>query len=337
MENSTLKKILIPFALIPIGLMAQPILTATGINPVIGDVLTTNTAQYVSPGSGGAGQTWNLGFTSSGATAQTGVAPSSTPYGSSFPTASVAFGPTTYVYYKTSSSAYQMNGVVNSSGTVIAYSNVEDLLRFPFAYTDSYTDSWSATFVSASYTYYRTGNTTVTADGWGTLTTPAGTFVNVMRVHLVQVYQDSTNISSTPFVITYNNDEYAWYLNGNHNAIAAVYTLTTSAGGPFTGGLYLDNVVNSIEEQNSISALSLYPNPANDHVNLSYTLTDSRSITFSVYDASGKVVEAGTSSQAQEGENSILISVAELPDGIYFATVTSEGNLPVARRFTVTH
>jgi len=336
MQNSTLKKMLIASALIPVGIMAQPVLTATGINPLIGDVLLTNTTQYVNPGSAGASQTWNPGFTSSGSSSSTGVAPSSTPYAASFPTASVAFGPTTYVYYKTSSAAYQMNGVVNSSGTVIAYSNLEDLLRFPFAFNDTYTDSWAATFVQSTYTYYRTGNTTVTADGWGTLTTPDGTFSNVMRVHFVQVYQDSTNISSTPFVITYNNDEYMWYLNGNHTPIAATYTLNTSAGGPFTGGFYMGNVV-GVEEQNAVTSLSLFPSPATDHINFNYTLTDSKDVTVSVFDATGKVVREAAQAQPMEGENTLTISVGDLSDGVYFATITAEGNLPVTRRFVVTH
>lgn len=334
MENSTLKKILLASALAPIGLIAQPTLTASGINPVIGDVLTTHTAQYVAPGSAGANQTWNLAFTSSGSASSTGVAPSSTPYSSSFPTASVAFGPTTWAYYKTSSTAYQMNGVVNSSGTVIAYSDLEDMLRFPTAYNSSYTDTWSSTFVQATYTYYRTGTTTVTADAWGTLTTPAGTFSNVMRVHFVQTYQDSTYIANMPFVTTYQNDEYMWYLNGNHNPIAAVYDLTTQAGS-FTGGFYMQNVVSGVEEQEIESSLSLFPNPATDHINLTWNVSQAQDVSVCIYDATGKLVKSEQQTQTVEGENVTRIYIGDLPAGVYFATMRTEADIPVTRRFVV--
>lgn len=335
MKNSTSSVLLIAFGLLPFAAAAQPTLTASGINPVIGDVLTTHTTQYVSPGSAGANQTWNLSaMTSSGSSASTGVAPSSTPYSSSFPTASVAFGPTSYVYYKTSSSAFQMNGIVNGAGTVIAYSDLEDMLRFPTAYNNSYTDSWSATFVQASYTYYRTGSTTVTADGWGTLTTPAGTFTNVMRVHFVQTYQDSTYIANMPFVINYQNDEYMWYLNGNHSPVAAVYDLTTTSGS-FTGGFYLQNVVSGTEEQEIESSLSLFPNPATDNISLTYTVSAAQDVAVSIYDATGKLVRNEPQTQSAEGENVIRIYIGDLPEGVYFATITTEANIPVTRRFVV--
>lgn len=336
MENATLKKIILASALIPFGLIAQPTLTSSGINPVIGDVITTHGAQYVAPGNAGANQTWNLGFTSTGSSVTTGVAPSSTPYSSSFPTANVSFGTSPYVYYKTPSTAWQMNGVVNGAGTVIAYSDLEDMLRFPTAYNSSYTDTWSATFVQATYTYYRTGSTTVTADGWGTLTTPAGTFANVMRVHFVQTYQDSTYIQNMPFVITYQNDQYMWYLNGNHYPVASVYTLT-AASSTSQAGYYLDNVVSGIDESQALSSLSLYPNPATDQLNLSYTLADSREVVVSVFNADGSLVREMKQGQSAEGENIQRIFVGDLPDGIYFATITAEGNLPVTRRFVVAH
>ena len=335
MINSTLKLFLAGAALSPLALLAQPTLTATGINPVVGDVLVTHNTQYVSPGSGGANQTWNLALTSSGSATSTGVTPSSTPYAANFPTASVAFGSGSYVYYKTSAAAYQMNGIVNGSGTVISYSDLEDLLRFPTTYNSTYTDTWAAQFVQATYTYYRTGTTTVTADGYGTLTTPAGTFTNVMRVHFVQVYQDSTNIMSTPYVINYNNDQYMWYLDGNHNPIASVYNLTTSAGA-FTGGQYLQNVVSGTEEYNAVSAINLFPNPANEHVTLAYNLANTSDVNVKIVSMNGQQV-AEMEKQQVEGEVVMQVSVADLPDGVYFATITAEGNLPVTRRFVVAH
>lgn len=170
-----------------VNTVAQPTITATGINPIGGDVITTTNTNYVGPGSAGINQTWDLStMTPSGASATFAYAnPSSTPYASSFTNSNVSasYGGS-YVYYKTSSAAWQFYGAVTSA--TMSYSNPEDFLHFPFTYTNTYTDSWATTFISGGYTFYRTGTTTVTADGYGTLITPSGTFSNVLRVHFIK-------------------------------------------------------------------------------------------------------------------------------------------------------
>lgn len=335
MKNSTLKNFAITCALSPLALIAQPTLTATGINPVVGDVIVTETAQYVAPGSAGASQTWNLAMTSQSSATTTGATPSSTPYGSTFPTSTVCFGTSPYVYYKTSATEWQTVGIVSPAPVVISYSNAEDMLRFPMAYNTNYTDAWSATFVSASYTYYRTGSTTVTADGWGTLTTPAGTFSNVMRVHFVQTYQDSTNIMSTPYVIQYNNDEYMWYLNGNHTPIAAVYDLTITPGSPIQGGFYISNVVSGIDDESAMTSLNVFPTLASENISFVYGVGQPSAVSITIYDAVGRAVKTVPQVQAYEGENTIVVSVADLPDGNYMAAITCGDALPVVRKFVV--
>lgn len=334
MKNSTLKNLLLSLTVAPIGLLAQPTLTATGINQVIGDQITSNNTQYVSPGSAGANQTWNLSsMSSSGSGTTTIVSPASTPNGSSFSNATIAMqSGSTYAYYKTSASAWQYYGADNGS-TVLAYSDPEDQLHYPFTFNNSFTDTWACTFTN-TYTFYRTGSSTVTDDGYGTLTTPDGTFTGVTRVHFVQTYQDSANISSVPYVITYSNDEYMWYLNGNHYPIAAVYTLTTSAGSPITGGLYLSNVVSGIEEQNGMSSLTMFPTLASDNINFTYSVDAPSAVTISVYNEAGQLLME-IPQEAMVGENNISISVAELPAGNYFATIANGNAIPAVRKFVV--
>ncbi|TND08070.1 MAG: hypothetical protein FD123_2624 [Bacteroidetes bacterium] len=267
----------------------------------------------------------------------TGVAPSSSPYSPSFPGATVAFDQSgIWAYYKCNSSAWQNLGVKPSS-TLMYYADPEDMLRFPFTYNDSYTDTWSTTYSQVSYVYYRWGTTTVTADGYGTLTTPEGTFANVTRVHFYQSYKDSTNIMSTPYVITYTNDEYMWYLNGNHYPIAAVYTLTPSTGGPVQSAFYMNNVVNSVNENSAITALSLSPNPANEQVNFDITLDQEKELSIALYNSVGQKIELTATVAGRIGENKISVPVSELPAGVYFASVSLNGEQVTSRRFIVTH
>jgi hypothetical protein len=324
------------------SLLAQPILTAAACNPVSGNVENIVNSSALSPGSAGANQTWNLAAMSGTVTPTTYTTPASTPYAAAFPSANLSTmaGANVYAYYKTSATAYQYYGLATTTNVKTIYSNPEDLIRFPFSYTNTYTDAYVAvTTNTASPNSYRRGSTTVTADAYGTLTTPAGTFGGVMRVHFVQNYQDSANYSGTPFVTTYSNDEYMWYLNGNHIAIAAVFTLTTNFGGSpsvSSGGSYLNNVVVGIEEQSSqLNSVSVFPNPAINHVNLSVNLTESQKVDIKLFNSLGAQVNATVSAEGIVGANDFKIDLSTLPEGIYFAQIHLDGNLSTTRRFVV--
>jgi hypothetical protein len=340
-----MKKTLPNFLLASFGLftslsVAQTSLTATGINPLIGETYTLKSGAYVSPGNAGASQTWDLSSmsgTSAGLT--TIVTPSSTPNGSSFSSANVcASNPTanTYNYYITSSSALKNAGIYGN-GTSIVYSNTEDFLHFPFAYANTYTDSWAASFLSSGYTWYRKGSTAVTADGYGTLITPTQTYSNVMRVHFVQTYKDSTYVGM-PYVINYTNDEYMWYKNGIHTQITAVYTLSSDAGGgPYTGAIYVATPNVGVNDASDfISSSSLFPNPAADQVTVDFTLTENKSVSLQIFNTVGQQVVVNENAEGFQGLNSIQLDVTKLPEGIYFAQVILDGSIATTKRFVVT-
>jgi hypothetical protein len=314
------------------GMLAQPTITATGINPVIGDHLSIVTSTVVpAPGSAGANQTWNLSTMTGTAATNTIVASSSTTYSASFPNANVATSTAgAQVYYKTSATAWQFYGVQQGTLTM-AYSNPEDLMRFPFTYTNNYTDSWSTTFTNSGVTFYRTGADSITADGYGTLTTPAGTFGGVLRVHIVQNYQDSTTFGN----IIYRNDEYMWYLNNNHYPIATVYTLTTS-GNPASSGSYMTNVAVGIEEQAAeLASCKLFPNPVSNVVNLSLTLDAPQQVEIKLFNSLGSQVGSPVVAESTAGSNTYHLNTTGFPEGIYFAQVSVDGKLSETRRFIV--
>jgi len=218
----------------------------------------------------------------------------------------------------------------------MSYSDPEDFLRFPFTYGNTYSDPWSVTFVSGGYTFYRTGHTVVTADGYGTLITAAGTFTNVTRVEFHEIYKDSAYFGM-PYVITYDNDEFFWYKDGTHAPLAASFTTTNSTGtGSLQQSLYLVGGLAGVEENGSIREFSLYPNPATSSVTLSFNLDKSSTLETSVYDVTGKQVQSAVSTDAASGANSINLDVAALPAGIYVAQIRSNGSIAATRRFVVT-
>ncbi|MCW3084720.1 MAG: hypothetical protein JWP12_2086 [Bacteroidetes bacterium] len=321
--------------------VAQPTLTATGMNPVIGNTFTLNTSStYFAPGSAGANQTWNFATnTGPAGTAAPYVTVSSTPNGSSFPNANVAVnnGGGIYSYQKTSSTAFQNYGNVSSGGVIMSFSNPEDFLRFPFTYNNTYSDPWAVNFVNGGYTFYRTGHTVVTADAYGTLITPAGTFTNVTRIHFHQIYQDSAYVG-IPYVITYDNDEYLWYKDGTHSSLAATFTFTNSLSAtPSQSSFYLSAGIAGVNDiDQSLSAYNVYPNPAVNNITLGFTLTENKTVETTIYNAIGQQVQTGSTVDAIQGENTLTLDVSTLPEGIYFAQIMVEGNLAGTKRFVVT-
>jgi hypothetical protein len=312
------------------NILAQPTLNSSGLNPVLGETLKIKSGNYVSPGNSGANQTWNLsGINSSATTNYTVGTVSSTPYSSTFSSSSniQKNDGSTYAFMNNSSSVMSFAGVVGG-GVTIPYSNTEEIMHFPFNMNDTYNDTWAATFTSNSITFNRTGTTTVTYDGYGTLTTPAGTFSNVARIHLVQDYKD---VSSFP-TITYHNDEYIWYANGFHEGLASVFTLTNSLGGSATQvGTYLDatpGLPTFINEWNMNASVSSYPNPA---TNVVYFTSDTPISGIELYDLKGELV-------LSEKVNSMLdtgISVEDMNSGIYLAKINTINGTVVTKKITL--
>lgn len=318
--------------------IAQPSLTGTAVNPTIGESFTyTTCTTYFNQGPAGANQTWNFS-TSTGTTSGVSscVSVSSTPSGSSFPSANIAFNNaagSNYSYQKTSATAYQNYGNVTSSGIVMSYSNPEDFLRFPFTYNNTYNDPWSCTFVNSGYTFYRTGATSITADGYGTLTTPAGTFTNVLRVHMVQTYQDSAYVGM-PYVILYTNDEYMWYVNGTHAALAATFSFTAN-GSTSQSSFYLGAPSGIDNISNILTSLEVFPNPASDLIKINYNLTENKKVELCLFNTLGEKIHNSQTEEGIQGTNTSELNIAELPEGIYFAQIILDGNVAATKRFVV--
>ncbi len=329
--------ILASLALAGATAFAQPTITATGINPQIGETVNVYSGAFQNPGGGGANQTWNLSaLAGSPGELYTCVSPSSTTNASSFPNANVAVvaAAAGTRYYATSASALTSWGAVTPS-SVFPNSNAEDIVRFPFTNGNTYTDSWASQYTTSVVTY-RSGTTTVTADGYGTLTTPAGTFTNVLRVHFVQVYQDSIDFGGNPFIVDYTNDQYMWYKEGIHQQLATVYTLTSTSGLNASGASYFSAgpvaIYNAADLDGSVT---LYPNPASDQVTVELELAQNKDVQMLVFNAVGQQVQQLEAGKRGLGVSRLTLDVDQMSEGIYFAKVMLNGQAAATKRFVV--
>ena len=94
---------------------------------------------------------------------------------------------------------------------------------------------------------------------------------------------------------------------------------------------------NSIEE-NNISNVNIYPNPASDIANIKFNLIENaNNITVEVFDLLGNKVnhENAVNFNATIGENILEAPTANLANGQYFVRISSGNNNIVTQKFTI--
>jgi anti-anti-sigma regulatory factor len=98
--------------------------------------------------------------------------------------------------------------------------------------------------------------------------------------------------------------------------------------------IYISTILQA-ESADAAASLSAYPVPADEEINLVYTLTEQAPVQITVTGADGRIVYAD-SQQALQGTNTTVIPAAGLAGGIYTVTISS-GNRVQQCRFTVVH
>lgn len=68
------------------------------------------------------------------------------------------------------------------------------------------------------------------------------------------------------------------------------------------------------------AALTIYPNPANNFINIEYTLTKNEEVLFKLLDLQGKVVMVKELSN-KIGRNREMLTIKQVNNGIYLATI----------------
>lgn len=100
--------------------------------------------------------------------------------------------------------------------------------------------------------------------------------------------------------------------------------------------LALFNTANSIQNlQGGVNSFNVFPNPANDNVSVTFTLTETSDYTISITDITGKQV-ALISDEKQKGLITKQINTATLPNGNYIARILTNENT-ATQKFTVSH
>ncbi len=312
-----------------IASFAQPVLDSSNCNPGIGDIfIFKNCNGLTNVGLPGANQTWNL---SAFSVTNTNTYACYSTTGSSFPSASVRMNSgSSNIYYTTSSSVLETSGIEDGVGTVYTYSDNEKILNYPFTFGNAFSDSWANSFNNGVQTF-RTGTTATTADGYGTLILPGGTYTNILRVKMIQTYTDS--VPGLGNVYAYVNTMYNWYKTGNHQPIASVSSLVINGAPPILFGKYLGEIAVPVKDihENETAGIIVYPNLAVT----SFTVmlhTEIPEVTFSLNDIIGQEIPLHI---VQKSSTEFVITPTRMNTGIFTLTIFKEGHKIGSRRIVM--
>lgn len=306
-----MKKIYLFGASLILGLsaLAQPTITSS-VNPVIGT--TFNYMRFTwdgNPGTAGANQTWDFSALSGQSSAMAYIDPSTAPSGSSFGSANMCTNAAGQVYQfnNNSVSAQEIHGFYTASGTTV-YSDPEKIMQFPCNYQTNWTDNLAGS-ISTGFT--RSGTVTGEADAYGTLILPSGTYSNVLRIKVIEDYDDL--FQGNPVYAT-TNTIYMFYIEGYHTPILAL-THSNTAGQETFYGNYVDNPVLSAEEMEQ-EELSIYPNPVRNNLNFTVPQTIESNYSVQIFNMSGQQVYKVTNPVAS-------FDMSNFDNGVYLVLLTN--------------
>jgi hypothetical protein len=241
-----------------------------------------------------------------------------------------------YSFYKKTTTKFYVDGIgMTFSGFPIPnfYSDKDELYQFPLTYLnrDSTTFKFSTITTGTIPAYSKQGYRITEADGWGTITTPYGT-AQCLRVVTTQYSQDSIkgSLAVAGFTVPLNlgfpnyTKSYQWLSLGEK--IPYLEVSGTLVGGNFVlrNVKYRDNKRSfvGIEEENSDLALSVFPNPANNEVNIIIP-QNTNNVVAEIIDLQGKLILTKNLNQNSQIVNKHQIDVSSIAKGTYFLNLST--------------
>lgn len=223
-----------------------------------------------------------------------------------------------YEYFKQDGTGHKLTGFganINGVPTSVRYDNVDVIYDFPMTFGN--VDSSFADYLITVPTFGTYGQDIYRkkeVDGWGSLTTPYGSF-DCLRVKTTLNLTDTIYSDNFMFGTSFDRPEqviYDWVTNGEG---IPVLTMVENAGTLSEVRFKSASWPVNVDEQENMK-LHLYPNPTIEKL----VLTSQGQEAYSIIDSNGNLVQAGS---LEEGANEL--NVATLTSGIYLI-VTSNGS-----------
>lgn len=323
--------------------IAQPTFTAANLTPVAGErffgVYADTTG--VNLGASGASVTWDFStLVSVDNDTISYMNCAATPFCDSISGASLAsFDGNSYLYYRSTPTLFSVIGTIDTADTlVVRYDNYADMMYFPLSYLSTHADTFGFRMSFTGIDAFFTGTSNATCDAYGTIMLPDSViYTNALRVHMTTLIKDSANFMGMPIVQEQAAENYSWYIAGFHNPVMTISYDTTGTGTPYISEVkyYTSTVVASGNATvPSAPGITVFPNPANNVINVGFYAADRRKASVNIMDMTGRVVATVAGADIKDGSNNIAVGVASLANGIYIIQVDN-GVERTARKIVV--
>ena len=284
---------------------AQPVLIAADFGTDLSGIGYSGTPSSISQGNDGPNQIWDFsGLTLTQNSTTTTVTVASAPLSTNFPSANYCWKITNntnisgYNFFSRSDSSFESIGMT-VFGQSIKYSDTSILYKFPYTYNTVIDETYQSTTDASPKSF------TTVYDAYGTLTTPFGTYYNVIRQKKTEGTKVNYSwIQTNPFFVLMEKT----ITNGTSSSIS-VFKNTNALG------------LNPIEPK---KAMAVFPNPT--HTELNIQLPDQQTLDrVAITDVTGKIV-------LKQDQNLNQINVSDLANGLYFIEAHS-GNEKLVTKF----
>jgi hypothetical protein len=332
---------------------AQITLTVSDMIQIGGVYVSANdTLPTISPGSSGANQIWNLSALKNDYTDTDFVVnPATLPYYSDFTASHIgeridSRGVIDYSFDNLSINSLTNIGSAYVRGTTVFLSNIK-ASAIEYSLPATYLSYWGANERTVLKENIGSGDSlefisstaySDTVDGYGSLTTPVGTYPNTLRViELATPIYDSeyTYNGSWKFTSVFKGGpeiEILEWLTNRKGSPLAILNLNTPHSNSVGSGSYLLSSTLGIEELSDNSNSLVYPNPASSNINIEVK-SSSQDGYIKIVDLAGREIETTTLRNGKAQFN-----VSTYTNGMYLYIITDiNGNLLDKGKFSVMH
>lgn len=211
--------------------------------------------------------------------------------------------------------------IIGGQGLGVKSDTIEIPYQFPLNYGNNwesrgYTNLDMNPIYNAIFRQHRHRVSEV--DGWGTVTTPYGTF-NALRIHHVIEETDSISIdllgTGTPMWIGLpmpNVHEYEWRATEEKEAVMRIRTQEAGGEQQVTAVEYRDNYLNIAENE---QLFAVYPNPA------STCLTVKTSAAVGVFTITSQLGQVVKTFELSDVTGIYNLDISALSDGVYVLSI----------------
>jgi hypothetical protein len=206
-----------------------------------------------------------------------------------------------------------------------------DVMQFPASFNGAFNDPYQVSITSPFLNYSIDGTNDVLIDGSGSLTTPSGTYNNVLRIKSINSYQ-YIGLPPLPGTVTNGTTTtYMWVSPDFPGFMLMNYSITLEGTNSDTTITYSSNPLGIQNVANE--TLQISPNPANSFVTVGFP-SGVELNRVEVLDLSGRVVAIET---VNGNSNSLIISTASFTNGVYIVRAVDKKGAVVTSKITVAH